>query len=226
MEPLQLNRELLRIFYVRAIPNETSRQIRLCCDMAVAIILIQLVYGLWASADFIIKSIETDLAKALYCVYQLSGEFSAGCTVLVMYLYPESIHLLFTKFQHIRENGTNKNCKFYIKMIKRISNFHFYFASYRSGKVIWQTFSPDWWALPQNYHSNDKRIYNFIHIVDDCTIYCKHHVLLLSWRSHQSSMSISSILLYVSKRTNFYDQFNENITINLTLRLLNISKVQ
>lgn len=114
MEPLKLNRELLKLFDMRALdyPNENmSLNIRRRNQIILFTILVFLIYGLFSSADFMIKVIETDLESALFALFQVSGVFISAFVSIFISLFPQLVRNFFMKLNDIRENGKIFNQK-------------------------------------------------------------------------------------------------------------------
>lgn len=109
LEPLHLNREWLKMFYMRAIPEEMPCHIWWRRRILVSLLLAQLLSGSLLSFDFIVKFIDTDLEDALFAVFQVVGDFAVFFTAFITYIYPKPVQTIFIKFKHIRENGKNKN---------------------------------------------------------------------------------------------------------------------
>lgn len=125
MEPLQMNREILKVFDLR-INNidDTPLLTKWCNRIILFIILASLTHAGSSTINFMIEIMETDLESALFAIYQVAACFSALYTAVVTSLFPEPVQIYFDKLK-----DTRKNCKFatfHIKNLKiqSMSFFH------------------------------------------------------------------------------------------------------
>lgn len=108
MEPLKLNREILKLFDMRALDypaKNISLNIRRRNQIILFTLLIFLVYGLLSSIDFIIKVIETDLESALFALFQVCGMIISTYAAIITSLFPHAVRNFSIKLNNIRENG-------------------------------------------------------------------------------------------------------------------------
>lgn len=93
MQPLQTNRQLLKLFNLRGhtVDDDTPWAVRHRNQIYLFIIYAFLCYGLGTSLYFIIEFIDSDLESALFAVFQVAAEFSTLYTITVTCLFPDSL---------------------------------------------------------------------------------------------------------------------------------------
>lgn len=106
MEPLRMNREILKVFDLRFDPvDDTPLHIKWRNRIILIVALAILAFGLISSGDFIVKFIETDLESALYAIFQVASSFSNLYTAVITILFPDTVQNYFIKLTTMRENG-------------------------------------------------------------------------------------------------------------------------